>query len=222
MTMSGRSYGWVWLGWGLWGATLGVAPMEAAERPATVLWVSPQGSDERSGAEDAPLATLATAVRRARELRRLGDPAVAKGIRIQLQAGDYALTEPVWLRPEDSGTAESPTVIAGAEGGRSRLSGGLEVRGWTRLNGAPPEMAPRARGQLWVADVPSFHGRELEFRQLWINDRKAIRARTPDDGQMERLVRWDRGPGEAHLPPASFVCRPRSGVWNWCCCRGGK
>lgn len=199
-TMTGRSNGWAWLRWGGWGAILAVATLAAAEGPTTTIWVSPQGSDRQTGTENAPLATLATAVRRARELRRLGDPAVAHGIRIQLQAGHYALTEPVWLRAEDSGTAESPTVIAGAEGGRSRLSGGLEVRGWTRLTGSLPGMAPRARGQLWVADVPMFHGRGLEFRQFWVNDRKAIRARTPDDGRMERLVRWDRAAGEAHLP----------------------
>ncbi|HRE07880.1 MAG TPA: hypothetical protein PKX00_19845, partial [Opitutaceae bacterium] len=69
-TMTGRSNGWAWLRWGGWGAILAVATLAAAEGPTTTIWVSPQGSDRQTGTEDAPLATLATAVRRARELRR--------------------------------------------------------------------------------------------------------------------------------------------------------
>ncbi|MBR1688259.1 MAG: right-handed parallel beta-helix repeat-containing protein [Prevotella sp.] len=54
------------------------------------------------------------ALRQAREWRRTGDARCEGGITIRLEAGRYYMQEPLFLRPEDSGTAESPTVIRGS------------------------------------------------------------------------------------------------------------
>ena len=53
------------------------------------------------------------ALRQAREWRRLNDPRCEGGITITLQAGRYYMNEPLFIRPEDSGTKESPLVIRG-------------------------------------------------------------------------------------------------------------
>ena len=53
------------------------------------------------------------ALRQAREWRRTNDPRCQGGITITLQAGRYYMQEPLFLRPEDSGTKESPLVIRG-------------------------------------------------------------------------------------------------------------
>ena len=78
---------------------------------AADLFVSPKGNDRNPGTKDSPKATLTAALRQARELRRLNDESVKGGITIHLEAGDYHLYEPVFIRPEDSGTEASPTVI---------------------------------------------------------------------------------------------------------------
>lgn len=56
------------------------------------------------------------ALRQAREWRRTNDPRCEGGITIRIQAGRYYMLEPLFVRPEDSGTAESPTIIKGEEG----------------------------------------------------------------------------------------------------------
>ena len=56
------------------------------------------------------------ALRQAREWRRLADPRCEGGIHIILQAGRYYMNEPLFIRPEDSGTPSSPTIIRGEEG----------------------------------------------------------------------------------------------------------
>ena len=56
------------------------------------------------------------ALRQAREWRRTNDARCEGGITIKLQAGRYYMHEPLFIRPEDSGTASSPTVIVGEEG----------------------------------------------------------------------------------------------------------
>lgn len=145
------------------------------------IWVAPNGSDQAAGTKEAPLATLAAALRKAREWRRLSDPAVAGGVHIILRGGEYALVEPLFIRPEDAGTEESPTVIEAASGEQPVLSGGRQVKGWVR------------KGNIWEADVPQEGGRPLSFRQLWVNGVKAIRARdVNDDDSMHRILAVDK------------------------------
>jgi hypothetical protein len=125
-----------------------------------------------------PDSSLADAVRHARELRRLGQ---ATDVTIHLAAGTYFLYEPLRLRPEDSGL-----TIAG---NNAVISGGLKITNWKK------------QGKLMVADVPDFNGRPIDFRQLWINGSKAVRARSVPvvfaDGndpfeQMPRIRTYDK------------------------------
>ena len=117
-----------------------------------------------------PDSSLADAVRKARDMRRLG---TATAVTIQLTPGTYRLYEPLRLRPEDEGLT--------IQGKGAVISGGVVVTGW------------RKEGKLWVTDVPDFNGRPLDFRQLWVNGRKAIRARDINDfEQMYRIMTYDK------------------------------
>lgn len=179
---------------------------------AAELWVAPGGADTNPGTRELPLASPAFALRKARELRRLKDPSTADGARIVLRGGDYALVEPLFVRPEDSGTATSPTVVTAAPGERPVLSGGVAIGDWRKVAEMVAGLPAAARGNVWVAEVPRFNGRLLEFRQLWVNSAKAVRARTPDDGTMERLVAWNRAKREASIPSATPVPKNLAGV----------
>ena len=57
--------------------------------------------------------SLHDALRKAREWRRTNDPRCQGGITITLQKGRYYMQEPLFIRPEDSGTKESPLTIRG-------------------------------------------------------------------------------------------------------------
>jgi len=117
-----------------------------------------------------PDSSLTDAIRKAREMRRLGK---ANEITIHLGTGTYFLDEPLRLRPEDSGL-----TIKGTE---AVISGGLRVTGWKK------------QGKLLVADVPDYQGRPVDFRQLWINGTKAIRARDVSDFEkMFRIRTYDK------------------------------
>ncbi len=155
-------------------ASVGMA-LSIASGFAADVYVSPTGKDTNDGSKAAPKATLTSALRQAREMRRLGAEGVESGINIHLAGGDYYLYEPVFIRPEDSGTATSPTVITSS--GDARLNGGVRIEGWKR------------QGKLLVADVPRFNGRPLDFRQLYVNGHKAVRARDVEDFEkMYRII----------------------------------
>jgi len=59
---------------------------------------------------------LINALRQAREWRRSHDARALGGITITIKAGRYYMSEPLFLRPEDSGTSDSPTIIKGEPG----------------------------------------------------------------------------------------------------------
>jgi sugar phosphate isomerase/epimerase len=163
-------------------------------QPAAEFWVAPDGDDAAAGTVDAPLATFDAALRRARELRRLDDPSVKNGVHILLKGGEYPLYEPVFLRPEDSGTEGSPTIIEAAPGETPILSGGVPVQPWRQGSDGR-----------WEADIPSG----FQFRELWVNGIKAIRAREPnDDEQMDRILSIDKRQQTIDIPATSPLPAP--------------
>lgn len=164
------------------------------------LWVAPSGSDMNEGTQESPFATPATALRHARELRRLKRPEVATGVRVILRGGEYRLSNPLHVRPEDSGTSDGSFVIESAPGEFPVLSGGVPVTGWRKVTDAVPGLSDAAKGNVLVAEVPRFDGRQLKFRQLWVASHKATRAREPDDPEMARLIEWRRDEQLAGIP----------------------
>lgn len=148
---------------------------------ATDVYVSPSGKDTNNGSIESPKATIAAALRQAREMRRLTSEGIENGINIILNGGVYYQYEPLYIRPEDSGTKQSPTLICGAKDEKVIISGGIEIKNWKKT------------GRFLVADVQDFNGRPFDFRQLWINGKKAVRARDVADFEnMARIIRNDK------------------------------
>jgi hypothetical protein len=174
---------------------------QSASVNAADIFVSPKGADSNVGTKTSPKATLNAALRLAREMRRLNDPTVKGGIHIILSGGQYNLQESVFIRPEDSGTEQSPTWIEAATGEQPVLSGGIAVNGWKKTKPKITGLTLAAQGKVWVADIPAFEGQQLQFRQLWVNGHKAIRAReTDDDNSMNRILALDKVKQEMWIP----------------------
>ena len=109
--------------------------------------------------------SLHAALRQVREWRRTGDERCRHGVTISVRAGRYYMSEPLFLRPEDSGTAEAPTIIRGEEGtviygdprqrhhllwpreGMERMLG-FDTEARTITIPTPPQMPPGALEEL--------------------------------------------------------------------------
>ena len=73
------------------------------------------------------------------------------------------------------------------------MSGGISIKGWKK------------QGKVWVADVPAFNGRPLDFRQLWVNGKKAVRARDVEDFEkMNRICSVDEKNEILYVPAVSI------------------
>ena len=148
----------------------------AIAAPAETLYVSPSGSDHWTGRaahpgkakSDGPLATLEGARDAARRLRASGS--LHGPLHIVIAGGNYALSTPLTLTPEDSGTPTVPIIYEAAPKAKPIFSAGRRITNFKR----------RADG-LWTAQVPP--GTEY-FEQLWVNGRRATRARTPNSSYL--------------------------------------
>ena len=144
--------------------------LASRETPGQViLHVSPGGSDEHAGGSDTPLASLTgarDAIRRLREKQPLKEP-----VHVLIADGEYSLREPVLFEPEDSGTAEAPIIYMAAPGARPVFCGGRRIGG-----------LKRGEDGLWTAHLPEVAAGNWYFEQLFVNGRRAVRARSPDNG----------------------------------------
>lgn len=168
--------------------------------PAGDIFVSAtNGNDKASGSKEAPLKTLGQALRQAREWRRLGSSNAEGGINIIMSGGVYRLYKPLFIRPEDSGTANSPTIIRSADDERAVISGGIEVKGW-RKGCDDPRLPAEVRSKVWVADAPMDGNRIVETRQLWADGHKAMRASQFAYGVMERMKAFNTDDESITIP----------------------
>ena len=153
------------------------APACLAEE-ALELYVSPHGNDAWSGTlaeptgSDGPLATLARARDVIRELKRAGS--LQRSVNVYLRGGTYELAETLVLTPEDSGTPDQPITYQAYPGEIPILSGGRRIT---------TSWVPRASGAaIQVTTIPEVARGEWYVNSLFVNGRRAVRARTPNEG----------------------------------------
>jgi hypothetical protein len=165
--------------------------------PAVTFHVATEGNDAWSGnlqqpnAEktDGPLATLAGARNAVRRLKAQGP--LKESVEVVVAAGVYTLAEPLIFEPQDSGSAEASIVYRAAEGAKPIFSGGRQITGFTA-----------AEGGLWKTHLPEVAAGKWYFEDLYVNGRRATRARTPNE-----FYYYVRGKVEAN-PNRAFLADP--------------
>ncbi|HID24780.1 MAG TPA: right-handed parallel beta-helix repeat-containing protein, partial [Planctomycetaceae bacterium] len=152
---------------------------DAATSPAVRFYVAANGRDDWTGRRaqpnaartDGPFATIDRARDAIRRLKRKGP--IPGPVEVLIRGGMYFLDEPFVLTPEDSGTAAAPITYAAYPGEKPVLSGGRPIRGWRK-----------GAGQTWTVHLPDVQAGQWFFRQLFVNGRRAIRARAPNRGYL--------------------------------------
>lgn len=115
-----------------------------------------------------PFDAIAALVRTRRDPAHAGDP-----ITVAFTPGTYVLDRPLVIPP-----LPGPITFA-ARGGPVVISGGRTIADW--------RTATLAGHACWAAEVPRLRAGE-SFRELWVNDRRALRARFPAHGFLAAVV----------------------------------
>lgn len=186
----------------LWSGSLFTASLPAR---ALDVHVAPDGNDAWSGKQarrnaartDGPLATLTGARDAVRKLTAAGT--FTEPVRILIADGVYPMTGPLVLSPEDSGSEKAPVSYQAAPGAHPIFSGGRVIQGWR----------PGGQG-VWETSVPDVAAGKWYFEQLFVNGRRAVRARTPN-----KFYFYILDLKEQELEPASpgKAARGRQTLW---------
>lgn len=146
---------------------LGALLLLTTTASAAEFFISPTGNDANPGTADRPLATLTGARDAVRALKAQG-PLTAP-VRVVVAEGSYSLAEPLVIGPQDAGTPEAPIRYEAAPGARPVFSGGRVLSGWKRMENG-----------LWTLKIPEVAAGKWCFEQLFVDGRRATRARSPN------------------------------------------
>ncbi|MCX7803983.1 MAG: right-handed parallel beta-helix repeat-containing protein [Planctomycetota bacterium] len=151
-------------------AFLALAGLAGGGEMAADFFVAADGNDANPGTREKPFASLARARDAVRELKRRRG-GLDRDVTVLIRGGTYRLKEPLAFGPEDSGTDRHTITYAAAPGERPVFSGGRAITGWKK-----------GEGELWTAEIPEAKAGGWYFRELFVNGRRAQRARGPDAG----------------------------------------
>lgn len=133
-------------------------------------YVAITGDDANPGTASAPFRTLQRAREAAGEIKRTGG---GKIINIWIGEGTYDLSKPFILSSEDSGPEGGYISYCGMPDKTIELSGGISIKGWKKTEDG-----------LWLADLNAQGLKNIKFRELFVDGRRAVRARHPDNGYL--------------------------------------
>lgn len=132
------------------------------------------------------------ALREGREMRRLRQVGATDTLFLDFADGIYRLDETLFIRPEDSGTPTSPTILRAIHSGKAILSGGRE-------------MTADRMGEGIATFQPTVNRRNITVRQLWSEDAKVPHASLVPLDSMLTMLDFDRENREICIPATDFT-----------------
>lgn len=160
-----------------------------------VFYVAPNGNDSNPGSLTQPFLTID----KARQMVRGLNANMTTDVTVFIRAGEYFLTSTLNFDQLDSGTNGYSVIYKAHPGEMPIISGGGKVTGWTP-----------AGGGIYKASVPAL----LQFRQLYVNGTRAIRARTPDSNGYKFLTSWDEEKKRLVIPKDQLPVMPSEELLN--------
>jgi len=152
------------------------------------IYVAPNGDDNNEGTKDQPLASLIGArdlIRKHKKNKENTGP-----VTVLIRGGEYQLSAPLELYPEDGGSEGSPVVYKAYQEEKPVFSGGKKLSGF-KVN----------KQGIWELEVHESKYYKWRFDQLYVNGQRATLARTPNEDFMHigsiKQNDWVKGTGRA-------------------------
>lgn len=137
-----------------------------AKATAEAFYVAGNGDDRAAGTVAHPFATPSRAMAAVRTLVAAG---LKSDVRVIFRGGTYPLAAPLVFSAADSGSERHSITYTAASGEAVVWSGGRAITNWQR-----------GEGHKWTAELPDVKAGRWFFRQLIVNDHRAVRARWPN------------------------------------------
>lgn len=126
-----------------------------------------EGNDNNIGSIESPFQTIERAKQEVQRKIALG---LQNSVTVFLHSGVYELSESLVFGPQDSGTSINIVTYKPYQNDIVVVSGGQRIINW-KING---------NGQ-WIAELPDVKAGKWFFRQLVVENKRATRARWPNE-----------------------------------------
>lgn len=133
---------------------------------ANEIFVSPSGNDNNPGTKKQPFKTLFQAEKTARQLMIQGK---VNDITVWLADGIYRIDNPFIIKPFREVSCEYKLQFKADKNANPVVSGGIQITGWKKNEEG-----------LWTARLPENAGNLKKVRELFIDGKRAVRARHPN------------------------------------------
>lgn len=140
-----------------------ITNLMAAEQ--AVFYVAPSGSDANPGTKESPFKTM----HKAQQAVRAINSSMTGDIVVYMREGTYQFANTLRFNNSDGGTNGHYVRYENYPEERPLITGGIPIQGWTLCDEAK--------------DIWCVTGVDARFRQLYVNNKKAIRARYPNLGK---------------------------------------
>ena len=132
-------------------------------------YIATNGNDSNPGTKELPLASL-TGARDA--IRNFKNTDKKNGnFTVFIAGGNYFMEKPLILEQNDGGSQKNPVIYKAEKGETPVFSGGKRITGF-KVN----------KNGIWEVQIPNINGEKWRFDQLYVNKKRAILARTPNNG----------------------------------------
>jgi len=164
------------------------------------IYVSPSGSDDNDGSFNHPFKTISKAKRFAASLND-----GTYDINVYLRGGTYFLDETITFTAQDGGKGGKTIRYLAYHNEKPIISGGKRITGWSLHD---------SEKNIYKAENVNFN-----FRQLYINDTKALRAlQVPSNNKYsQRIIKAYREETtvDGYTYPAKSITMDKSLTSNW-------
>ena len=155
-----------------------VTSIVGASVEQTDFYVSVNGDDFNPGTKDKPFATLTKSRDAIREIISKG---LTSDLTVLIRGGTYTLEKSLVFDARDSGSDKYSITYAGYSDEKVIITGGLNITEWEK-----------GQSGIWTAYIPDVEQGKWYFRQLFANDKRLIRARFPNEGEMLTVAELDK------------------------------
>lgn len=134
------------------------------------IYVSPNGKDNYPGTKNNPIQSIQIAKELAVEMLESGKE---KEVTVWLANGIYPVSEPLVFEPLKSIDKNTKLVFKAEKHSKPVISGGIQITGWKKN-----------KEGFWESRLPEDRSEMHDFRELFIDGKRATRARFPNEGYL--------------------------------------
>ena len=139
----------------------------------SAIFVSPTGDDKNPGTKNKPFLSI----NRAKEavIEAISEGAENEEIKVYIRGGTYYFDQTAIFNEEEFSKGTNRIIFSAFGDEIPVFNAGTKISGWSKVESRLPNLPEKAKGNVWVADIPA-EGKNNPARFLFTDSSRLINA----------------------------------------------